>query len=1056
MVSICAYEYVDECRDFRREPHRFNLTFQQLCNGIIERHSAVDNHTDESDCRLNEWPCRTFYKTCNNIWNCPDGEDELGCGPPNLASRNCNETTHFCLDLQTDLPICLTQSRAGDGIIDCVGSTDERSFCRIKYSNETVRRYRCLDSDQCISPFQTCDCHSDCPLNDDETSACVWLNNNQESFCHATQFRCRNGKYIEGHGWQVRCNNVFSGCADGEDELFCELIDQRFTEVISVLDMEEYPNLLNNRIPRSLSSLTDSIVWSCNRGLYVRSTENPVGFVCLCPNYYYGDRCQFQRKRVTFIFQIQITGSFDRSFPIFKLVVLFIRKNNVTTILSHDQFLYTPLHYCSPKYIVSLLYPIDEPLSSSTNDSVHIYMFNATTLEHRSSWEFPVPFNFLPVQRMAQQLFVSETDTLFESTLNTNCNSCSTDARYLGHDLDLGRDICVCPLNRVGHRCLIPFDPCTNNSCNGHGKCVPNDVRFRTDSQFMCFCYDQWFGDRCENPKFRVHVSFAQRLTVTSSSIAFVHVIIPRVYREPARFTYFYRLRYEANSLTFYFDPTTDIDEKVGFLTFIQLYANRHHFDYYLLAVRTADSQPLTEINTEINPSGRCKPIDELFNRSVLAQPQLRRVKNYQRPCLERNTNEQLRCFYDDQLICLCDKTNHVDCFNLESIPSRCSWNKCSDRGICVQDNELCPTTSLCLCEPCSFGSICQFSTDGYVLSLDAILGSHIRPNGTSLLHQTQVIQITVSILSILLVFGGVFNAFTVGTFSQRIAREVGCGLYLFVSSFLGLLTMITLMCKIIVLLYTDQSNVSCSLTEFLLKWLPTSCEWMNACVAVERTLAVIYQTAFSRSESKRVSKWIGTSVLVFVGIICSPELIFRRMKHDNQDDRFWCVLTINAGQPTLRTMYTVSNIFLFLFPVIINLISGVVIVMGTLNSKARTKRNPIPAITNTTNRRINKKRCGALQQQIMKHKHILIGPVLLALLSLPRLIFTFIFVCTKLDERPFLNIFGYLLGFLPSMAVFFAFILPSQAYRTALSSFVKRIVPRCMQNYFVTRGPPV
>jgi hypothetical protein len=177
MQNICFDAYTNQCRTFRREPRRFNVSFQQICNGIIEVDPDSEDNTDESDCLGDEWNCLNPRTICNHVWNCPDGQDELGCGIPNLASRHCNKTTHFCLDIKTGSPICLSLREANDGIIHCIGSTDERSFCRLKYPYESVYRYRCQNSDKCISPYQVCNCYQDCPLNDDEEIACLWINN---------------------------------------------------------------------------------------------------------------------------------------------------------------------------------------------------------------------------------------------------------------------------------------------------------------------------------------------------------------------------------------------------------------------------------------------------------------------------------------------------------------------------------------------------------------------------------------------------------------------------------------------------------------------------------------------------------------------------------------------------------------------------------------------------------------------------------------------------------------------------------------------------------------
>ena len=217
-----------ECAVHRGEPSPFNLKFSQLCDGFQDNHPDAENNTDESDCSINEWPCSNRYKKCNGVWNCPDGHDELGCGIGGDSLVHCSlNRSHFCLNITTGHPLCLPQIKAGDGHIDCVGSTDERSFCRMKYPHDIMRRYRCHNSDRCISPFQVCDCHQDCPENDDETIACDWRNNGRESFCHPVNIRCRNGEIIDCTEKLCRCALNTGYCSEDEDKLFCELIDRK-------------------------------------------------------------------------------------------------------------------------------------------------------------------------------------------------------------------------------------------------------------------------------------------------------------------------------------------------------------------------------------------------------------------------------------------------------------------------------------------------------------------------------------------------------------------------------------------------------------------------------------------------------------------------------------------------------------------------------------------------------------------------------------------------------------------------------------------------------------
>ncbi|CAF1579319.1 unnamed protein product [Adineta ricciae] len=301
-------------------------------------------------------------------------------------------------------------------------------------------------------------------------------------------------------------------------------------------------------------------------------------------------------------------------------------------------------------------------------------------------------------------------------------------------------------------------------------------------------------------------------------------------------------------------------------------------------------------------------------------------------------------------------------------------------------------------------------------------------------------------------------NMLGVGTFHRRATQNAGSGFYLLISSYFGLMTSLSLSVKLIFLFINNQGNVSCALIEFIIKWSLTSCECLNACVAIERTLAVNLRTKFSRIKSKRVAKRISIVVPMVVGVICSPELIYRRMVVDTTDETNWCVFTLNADQPKLLNFYSALNICLFLIPLTINLICSVGIIVGTglLKQKTITSAEDTRRSTNINlnftriNRNfLNQMKGKTIKAQIIKHKHILVAPILLAIFAVPRLVFAFIFVCSKLDRFPFLTLPSYLIGFLPSMSLLFAFILPSDVYRSAALAFIKSIIPAYFQNYF-------
>ncbi|CAF4542051.1 unnamed protein product [Didymodactylos carnosus] len=220
---------IEECYNFATyecDAYRGNKElplFGQICNGITEimPSLSVENETDETHCQEQQWPCETHYTHCNQVWNCVDGKDELNCSRM-LSVKHCAGKEHYCLPVNETVitPACLPLKKVNDGYIDCLGSIDEREFCRRHYPSNPTKRYRCLDSDKCISPGDLCNCREDCPQGDDERRVCPWLNSTN---CKPGQYLCSDGQYIPYDA--ARCDLQLS-CRLQEDDRFCDLIDK--------------------------------------------------------------------------------------------------------------------------------------------------------------------------------------------------------------------------------------------------------------------------------------------------------------------------------------------------------------------------------------------------------------------------------------------------------------------------------------------------------------------------------------------------------------------------------------------------------------------------------------------------------------------------------------------------------------------------------------------------------------------------------------------------------------------------------------------------------------
>ena len=249
---------------------------------------------------------------------------------------------------------------------------------------------------------------------------------------------------------------------------------------------------------------------------------------------------------------------------------------------------------------------------------------------------------------------------------------------------------------------------------------------------------------------------------------------------------------------------------------------------------------------------------------------------------------------------------------------------------------------STCLCDPCALGNVCQFETRGYSLSLDAIIGTSNR--------RSNIIRISVILFPLFIIGGSLVNCLSIMTFFDRNTRGTGSGFYLLTSSFFSLFTLIILSFKVFFLFHPVFSqritNINCAVIEFLLKWFTTSVEWLNVCVAIERATAIIKGTSFNRLRSKSASKWVIMGILIVLAGVSSIELIYRRVDVDNQDQRIWCVLTLNRDQNVAaHIFYATSNVLLILLPLIINFTSAIIIIVGTTRLKQNIEHKKKKAI---------------------------------------------------------------------------------------------------------------
>lgn len=292
--------------------------------------------------------------------------------------------------------------------------------------------------------------------------------------------------------------------------------------------------------------------------------------------------------------------------------------------------------------------------------------------------------------------------------------------------------------------------------------------------------------------------------------------------------------------------------------------------------------------------------------------------------------------------------------------------------------------------------------------------------------------------LTIVMFTGGIINAvLSILTFQNKELREIGCGVYLFASSITSLITLCMFTVKFCFLLLTHMNimmNVSvisggCKSIEPIMKVFLYLNTWLNACVAIERTINISKGINFHRAKSRR----IGRCVVAVLPLCIIASLIYEPIKREvfeikaEKDEtlektetlantRDHSVYCITRYSPSLEKYDTGIVFFHLLAPFAINLFSALYIIFGAARQRSTAQRD--------------RSYKGHVCEQFNEHKHLLISPLVLVILASPRLIIALLPACTDVSQNHWLYLSAYFIAFIPSMLVFIIFVLPSSMYK--------------------------
>ncbi|CAF4643086.1 unnamed protein product [Rotaria sp. Silwood1] len=1080
----CQMLEMNECPD---DTYRCHFGGQCIPLAFIRDGPNTADCLDGTDeMQLNE---ENTYRFSSNCFRIPTFRCEERTGPyqrslPCGVEQSCSHPSLFHCPLSLK---CISKHRLLDGISDCYFGEDEAFHaCHLNDS----RRFICeSEPDKCLSPMLLQNGNKDCKGGEDEMTenqhdmlkgivsfGLICNRNNEQLLSEFNDTDETNCEYWPCNNIYTQCDHV-KDCADGVDELNCPIIkceshddgNMQCLLILRLTTRQQVPQVPNHvytqlgYFPPELAMVSkrnssmikkeslinlqpdDITMWYCNRGIRILFNDQNTK-KCLCPPSYFGDRCQWQNQRISLTLQL-VYRTDTYIMTAFQVVVMLIDEES-QSVLYHEQITFVPKRNCGTKYNLYLLYP-NQPKNSSTSYSIHIDLLDKLTLSYLGKWHLSIPFQFLPVNRIAAQLFIPNSKVISKSCplfcgkhgrcvqyMNGNFSYfCQCDEGYSGSQCNiqhncscsldsycLSSSICVCPLHKFGSMCYLKNSICQipNNPCQNNGICIPHDDRMGLKS-FTCLCAENFFGTRCENFKNRIDITFNDE-NIGMMPIIWVHFITSIENGGHQRNTLLKKIKFAQNLISAF---TTDPFHAI----FIEL-TNR---TYYLVVLREIFIES-EYIQTRILSNYRCASIYELMNSTFSNYYLLRRIKYYPYLCQQK---EQMKCFYDEIYMCICDVNRFSNCFTFNhTISHDCQGeNICENNGLCFQDTLKCPLLSICVCPACYYGTKCQFSTRGFALSLDYILGYNIKPN-ISIHRQPFVIKISIAIVVVMFILGLINGISSIVTFQSKKIRKNGCSIYLLVSSWNSLCLSIVLIIKFWQLLLSQISIISdrlfltwnCILLDMTLKVLVASNDWFYACIALERVFTVIQGVNFNQLKSKKVAKWVFSCIYLVTILTHIQDPFHRRLIDDIDVDeqRTWCIAQYSYA---LNIFNMLIALFHFVVPFSVNIISTILTIKHIALSRWQTQ-TAIPFVVH-------------LRRHFNHHRHHLFASCALILLALPRLIISFISGCMKSPRNPWLYLFGYFISFTPSMVTFIVFILPSEQYKNEFTAATQHIIQR-------------
>ncbi|CAF1066972.1 unnamed protein product [Rotaria sordida] len=372
------------------------LPFTNLCDSFWN----LRNGSDEIDC--DEWICEPGWIKqqsnlsrwsgncinpqwkCNRIWDYTDGSDEY----------NCNRTEPYpipdCLLLETNEIISLnvTNTIAGNGIVECSGGIDERVTFACNDGFPLNERFLCNDKITCLKPMYLCNHVIDCSTGEDESEFwCGQRPSLNTPACEKKRLTClERDDYGPCIPQEDRCHTERTSCLSSHQDDYMCIHPRKYNHIIlKPFTSPEMQDPQSNVIPP----------WYCDRGLVVYRYDK---LECLCPPSYFGHRCEKHSHRLTVIFTLNINII---KADLIRIIVLLINHNvTIDHVLITQEPSYTGKHRLYLNYPYFLYSNLRETFNNYIVQ-IRVYTVGHNLVRLLFVSQYPIKYSFLPAFRIA-------------------------------------------------------------------------------------------------------------------------------------------------------------------------------------------------------------------------------------------------------------------------------------------------------------------------------------------------------------------------------------------------------------------------------------------------------------------------------------------------------------------------------------------------------------------------------------------------------------------------------------------------------------------------------